>query len=102
MAATATRTKIIPLNDKILVQRVEAEGKSVGGIILPDAAQEKPRQGTVLAVGEGKLLSSGSRVAPVVKKGNKVLFSAYGGTEVTIDGEELLLMTEEDILAIVE
>ena len=102
MAATATRTKITPLNDKILIKRVEAEGKSVGGIILPGAAQEKPRQGTVLAVGEGKLLSSGSRVTPTVKKGNKVLFSAYGGQEVTIDGEELLLMTEEDILAIVD
>lgn len=102
MAATATNTKVIPLNDKILVKRFEAEGKSVGGIILPDAAQEKPRQGTVLAVGEGKLLSSGKRVVPIVKKGNKVLFSSYGGTEVTIDGDELLLLTEEDILAIID
>lgn len=102
MPATASKTKVTPLNDKILVKRLEAESTTVGGIILPDAAREKPRQGKVLGVGEGKLLDSGERAPFQVKKGDKVLFRSYGGSEIKIDGEDYLIMTEEDILAVID
>ena len=95
-------TKVRPLGDKILVKRVEAESKTKGGIVLPDAAKEKPAEGKVLAVGEGKLLDSGKRAAFQVKKGDRVLFSSYAGSEITVDGDELLVMGEEDVLAIIE
>lgn len=95
-------TKVKPLGEKILVKRVEAEGKTKGGIVLPDTAKEKPKEGRVLAVGEGKLLDSGARAPFQVKKGDRILFSSYAGTEVTIDGDELLLMNEEDVLAVIE
>lgn len=88
-----------PLDDRIVVQRLEAEEKTAGGIILPDAAQEKPQKGSVVAVGEGKLLDSGNRATPDVKKGDTVLFGKYAGTEVKVDGEEYLIMRESDILA---
>jgi chaperonin GroES len=91
---------VIPLNDKILLERVEAEEKTAGGIVLPDTAREKPRQGKVLATGDGKVLENGKRATFQVKKGDRVLFSSYAGSEVTIDGKEYLIMTEEDILAI--
>jgi chaperonin GroES len=94
--------KVAPLNDKILVQRLEAEDKTAGGIILPDNAKEKPKQGKVLSTGEGKLLESGKRASFQVKVGDKVLFTSYGGTEVTVDGKEYLIMTEDEILAIVD
>ena len=94
--------KVVPLNDKIVVKRLEAEEKTAGGIVLPDTAKEKPRQGKVLSRGEGRLLDNGKRAAFQVKEGDRVLFTAYAGTEVNIDGEELLIMTEDDILAIVE
>jgi len=93
--------KVIPLNDKILVERVEAEEKTAGGIVLPDTAKEKPKQGKILELGEGKVLESGKRSAFQVKKGDKVLFTSYAGSEVTVDGKEFLIMTEDDILAIV-
>ncbi len=93
---------IRPLNDKILVKRVDAEEKTAGGIFLPDAAREKPRQGKVLSLGEGRRLDSGKRIAFQVKEGDRVLFSPYAGNEVTIDGVEHLIMTEDDILAILE
>jgi len=93
---------IRPLNDKILVKRLDAEEKTAGGLYLPDAAREKPRQGKVLSVGEGRKLDNGKRVAFQVKEGDRVLFSAYSGNEVTIDGVEHLIMTEDDILAILE
>lgn len=93
---------IRPLNDKILVKRLDAEEKSAGGIYLPDAAREKPRQGKVLSVGEGRKLDNGKRVAFQVKEGDRVLFSAYAGNEVAIDGVEHLILTEDDILAILE
>jgi chaperonin GroES len=93
--------KITPLNDKIVVQRLEAEDKTAGGIILPDNAKEKPKQGKILSVGEGKVLENGSRASFQVKAGDKVLFTSYAGTEVTVDGKELLIMTEDDILAVV-
>ncbi len=94
--------KVVPLNDKIVVKRVEAEDKTAGGIVLPDTAKEKPRQGKVLSVGEGKLLDSGKRAPFQVKEGDRVLFSSYSGNEVNIDGEDLLVMSEDDILAVVE
>jgi chaperonin GroES len=96
---------VIPLNDKILVERVEAEDKTAGGIVLPDTAKEKPKQGKVLSTGEGKVLDNGKRAKRAsfqVKKGDKVLFTSYAGSEVTVDGKEYLIMTEEDILAIAQ
>jgi chaperonin GroES len=92
---------IVPLNDKIVVERLEADEKTAGGILLPDTAKEKPKQGKVLSVGEGKLLDTGKRAAFQVKAGDKVLFTSYAGTEVTHDGKELLVMTEDDVLAVV-
>ena len=94
--------KLRPLGDKILVKRLEAETKTKSGIVLPDSAKEKPKQGTVIAVGEGKRLENGSRSPMNVKKNDRVLFTSYAGTEVKIDGEELLIMSEDDVLAVVE
>ena len=94
--------KLRPLGDKILIKRVEAESKTKSGIVLPDAAKEKPKRGKVLSVGDGKLMDSGKRAALQVKEGDRVLFSSYAGNEVTVDGEEYLIMSEDDILAIVE
>ena len=92
---------IVPLNDTIVVQRLEADDKTAGGIILPDNAKEKPKQGKVLSVGDGKLLDSGSRAAFQVKVGDTVLFTSYAGSEVTVDGKDYLVMTEDDVLAVV-
>lgn len=92
--------KLVPLNDKIIVKRLDAEEKSPGGIILPDVAREKPSQGKVLSVGDGKLLSSGRRARFHVKEGDRVLFSSWAGNEVHLDGDEYLIMTEDDILAV--
>jgi chaperonin GroES len=92
---------IAPLNDKIVVQRLEAEDKTAGGIILPDNAKEKPKQGKVLALGEGKLLDDGKRSSFQVKVGDRVLFTSYAGNEVNVDGTDYLIMTEDDLLAIV-
>ena len=94
--------KVVPLNDKIVVKRLEAEEKTAGGIIIPDTAKEKPKQGKILSLGDGKMLDTGKRAAFQVKEGDKVLFTSYAGNEVEIDGEEYLIMTEEDILAVVE
>jgi len=91
-----------PLNDRIIVKRLEEEERSAGGIIIPDSAKEKPIQGKVLAVGKGKTKEDGSRVAPDVKVGDVVLFGKYAGTDVKHKEEELLILREEDILAIVE
>jgi chaperonin GroES len=93
--------KVVPLNDKILVQRLEAEEKTAGGIVLPDTAKEKPRQGKVLSVGEGKRLDNGQRAPFQVKVDDRVLFTSYAGNEVNIDGKEYLIMTEDDVLAVV-
>ncbi len=92
---------IQPLGDKIVVERLEAEEKTSGGIVLPDTAKEKPKEGKVIAVGEGKLLENGKRAKFQVKKGNRILFSSYAGTEVTVDGKEYLVMSEDDVLAVV-
>jgi chaperonin GroES len=94
--------KVVPLNDKIVVKRLEAEEKTAGGIVLPDSAKEKPRKGKVLSLGQGKQLDSGKRSAFQVKEGDTVLFTSYAGTEVTIDGKEHLIMTEDDILAVLD
>lgn len=91
-----------PLGEKLLVKRVEVESKTRGGIVLPDTAKEKPTEGKVVALGEGRLLKSGGRAGFQVKKGDKVIFNSYGGTEVKFDGEEYLLMSEDDILAVIE
>ena len=93
---------VVPLNDKIVVKRLEAEEKTAGGIVLPDTAKERPQQGKVLSLGDGKRLDNGRRASFQVKEGDRVLFTSYAGNEVTIDGEELLIMTEDDILAVVE
>ncbi len=91
-----------PIGEKILVKRLDAEVKTSGGIVLPDSAQEKPKEGKVIALGDGKLLDNGQRAKFQVKKGDKVVFSSYAGTEVNVDDDEYLLMSEEDVLAIIE
>ena len=91
-----------PLHDRVLVKRVQSEEKTKGGLIIPDTAKEKPAEGEIVAVGEGARKDSGELIAPSVKAGDKVLFGKWSGTEVKIDGEELLIMKESDILGIVE
>lgn len=94
--------KVVPIGDKIVVKRVESEEKTSGGIVLPDSAREKPKQGRVLSVGDGKLLPDGRRARPQVGEGDRILFSNWAGSEVVVDGDELLIMNEEDVLAILE
>jgi chaperonin GroES len=94
--------KVVPLNEKIVLKRVEAEETTAGGIVLPDTAKEKPKQGIVQSLGQGKLLENGKRAAFQVKEGDRVLFTSYAGSEVNIDGEEFLIMSEDDILAVVD
>jgi len=91
--------KLVPLDDRVVLQRLEAEDTTQGGIVLPDAAKEKPQKGKVVAVGPGRVLDDGSRVGLEVAKGDTVLFGKYAGTEVTIDGEEYVIMKESDLLA---
>ncbi len=93
--------KLIPLGDRLLVERLEAEEKTAGGIVLPDTAKEKPIQGKVIAVGEGRRNEEGKLVPMQVKKGDKILFGKYSGSEVKLEGEEYLIMKEDDVLAIV-
>jgi len=94
--------KIRPLADKVLVQRLEAETKTAGGIVLPDTAKEKPQKGKIVSVGKGKMLDDGTVREMQVKKGDTVLFTSYAGTEVKIDGKEYLIMSEYDIMAVIE
>ncbi len=96
------KVSIRPLGEKVLVQRLEAEETTAGGIVLPDSAREKPKRGTVLSTGEGRLLDTGDRQALQIKKGDQVLFTSYAGTEVKVDGEEMIIMDESDILAVLE
>ena len=91
--------KIRPLADKVLIKRLEAESVTKGGIVLPNSAQEKPRKGKVVSVGDGRLLDDGTRSDFQVKKGDVVLFSSYGGTEIKVDDEELMILRESDIMA---
>ncbi|MBL7009100.1 MAG: co-chaperone GroES [Planctomycetes bacterium] len=101
MAKTAKKVAIRPLGDKVLVQRLAAAEISAGGIVLPDSAQEKPKQGTVIALGDGRVLEDGKRTEFTVKRGDTVLFTSYAGTEVEWESEEYLILSEEDILGIV-
>ena len=93
--------KIKPLADKVLVQRIEAEATTAGGIVLPDTAKEKPQRGKIVAVGEGKVLDDGSRRKMQIKAGDEVLFTSYAGTDIKVDGAEYLIMDESDIMAVV-
>jgi chaperonin GroES len=94
--------KMRPLHDRVIVKRMEGEEKTKGGIIIPDTAKEKPVEGKVIAVGSGKVLENGKKVPLQLKEGDRILFGKYSGTEVKIDGEEHLIMREDDIIAIVE
>lgn len=94
--------RIEPLGDKIVVKRMDAEEVTAGGILLPDSAQEKPAQGKILAVGNGKMLTDGSRAEFQVSEGDRVLFSSYAGSEIEIDGNHLLIMSESEILAVLD
>ena len=93
--------KVRPLQDRILLKRVEEETKTKGGIIIPDSAKEKPQEGLVVAVGPGKVTDTGNRVSPEVKAGDRVLFGKYSGTDIKIDGEEHLILREDDVLAVI-
>lgn len=97
-----SKVGIRPLGEKVLVKRLEAEETTSGGIVLPDSAKEKPKRGTVLSVGDGKLLDSGKRKPLHVKAGDQVLFTSYAGTEIKVEGEEMLIMDEGDILAVLK
>ena len=101
MAKTKSATKITPLGDRVVLKRVEAEATSAGGIILPDSAKEKPREGTVVAIGAGRALKNGERAPMSVKVKDRVIFSSYAGTEVNVDGEEFIVLSEDEILAVV-
>jgi len=94
--------KIRPLQDRVIVKRVEEDAKTKGGIIIPDTAKEKPMEGLVISVGKGKTADDGKLIKPDVKAGDRILFGKYSGTEVKIDGNELLIMREDDILGILE
>jgi len=94
--------KLKPLHDRIVVKRMEEEEKTAGGIIIPDTAKEKPQQGKVIAAGDGKIREDGSRTPLTVKEGDRILFSKYAGTEIKVEGDELLIMREDDVLAIVQ
>jgi chaperonin GroES len=94
--------KLRPLQDRILVQRVEEEERTKGGIIIPDTAKEKPAEGKVAAVGNGKVGDDGKRIKLEIKKGDRILFGKYSGTEVKIEGEEYLIMREDDVLGVIE
>jgi chaperonin GroES len=92
--------KVRPLHDRLLVRRIEEKETAKGGIIIPDTAKEKPQEGEVLAVGNGKILENGTKVAVEVKVGNKILFGKYTGTDIKIDGEEVLILREDEVLAV--
>jgi chaperonin GroES len=96
------KTKVRPLHDRVIVKRMEEEEKTKGGIIIPDTAKEKPIEGKVIAVGSGKVTEDGKRIPLQVKEGDRILFGKYAGTDIKIEGEEHLIMREDDIIAIVE
>ena len=100
--ATASTTKLRPLGDRVVVQPTAREEMTKSGIVLPDTAKEKPQEGTILAAGPGRILDDGKREAMDVKKGDKVLYAKYAGTEFKVEGDELLIVSQKDILAIVE
>lgn len=94
--------KLVPLGENIVVKRIEAEERTAGGIVLPDSARGKPSEGRVLSVGDGRLMKDGTRAKSQIRDGDRVIFSSYAGNEVAIDGEELLIMSEGDILAVLK
>ncbi len=94
--------KVRPLHDRLIVKRLEEEEKTKGGIIIPDTAKEKPIEGKVIAAGEGRINKDGKKMPMEVKKGDRILFAKYGGTEVKMEGEEYLMMKEDDVLAVIE
>src|SRR5680860_1353448 len=100
--ATATKVAIRPLEDRVVVQASEAEETTASGLVIPDTAKEKPQEGTVIAVGPGRISDQGQRIALDVKEGDTVVYSKYGGTEIKIEGEEYLILSARDILAVVE
>ena len=102
MAATAPQVRIRPLYDRVIVQRIEEGEQKVGGIIIPDSAKEKPQQGKVIAAGNGKAKDDGKRVPLDVKSGDTILFGKYSGQEIKLDGEEYLIMREDEVLAVVD
>lgn len=102
MPATASQLKLKPLADRVVIQVADETEQTSGGIFIPDTAREKPQQGTVIAVGPGKMLDNGQREAMSVKEGDRVLFQKYGGTDVKLDGEEYKILSERDILGIIE
>ena len=102
MTKTTKTPTITPLGDRVMIRRVEAEERTKGGIVLPDTAKEKPREGIVVAVGKGRLLDTGERVPFTVKPKDRILFSSYAGTEVKLDGEDYLILGEDEILAIIQ
>ena len=100
--AAEVKTVIKPLGDRVVVKRIEEEPKTKGGIVLPDTAKEKPQKGRVIAVGTGRVLENGQRVPLEVKEGDIVVFAKYGGTEIEIDGEEYVILSERDLLAVLQ
>jgi chaperonin GroES len=94
--------KVTPIGDKVVVRRLDAEEKTPGGILLPDAAKQKPQEGRVLSVGDGRLIAGGKRAPNQVREGDKVVFLTYAGTEVSVDDDDLLILREEDILAVID
>ena len=94
--------QVRPLHDRIIVRRLEEEEKTKGGIIIPDTAKEKPSEGRVIAVGDGRIKEDGTKIPMELKKGDRILFSKYAGTEIKIDGEDHLIMREDDVLAVIE
>ena len=100
--AAGVKTVIKPLGDRVVVKRIEEEPKTKGGIVLPDTAKEKPQKGKVIAVGTGRVLENGQRVPLEVKEGDIVVFAKYGGTEIEIDGEEYVILSERDLLAVLQ
>ncbi|MFN4071539.1 MAG: co-chaperone GroES [Thermus caldifontis] len=100
--AAEVKTVIKPLGDRVVVKRIEEEPKTKGGIVLPDTAKEKPQKGKVIAVGTGRILENGQKVPLEVKEGDIVVFAKYGGTEIEIDGEEYVILSERDLLAVLQ
>ena len=94
--------RVEPLGDKVVIKRLESDEKTAGGIVLPESARERPQQGRVLSVGDGRRLPNGERVPHQVNEGDRVVFSSYSGTEVVVDNDEVLIMSEEDILAVLD
>jgi chaperonin GroES len=94
--------RVIPLGDKVVIKRLDAESRTAGGIVLPDSAKEKPQQGRVLSVGDGRVVDNGKRVKCQVHEGDRVIFAAWSGTEIKVDGDELLILKEDDILAVMD